>query len=235
MKRLSVSLLALILAVIVSACGNSVGKEASHSNSSNTNNQKQIEEENEKLKAETEKLKKELAEKGKEAEEIESSNTSKANSKKTEIADIMKLIVPELIEGGQLNEKTYNYLVDHSELFPAVTAKTKKTAESEADASITTKHLFKNINPYLDKMVTISGYVIDIEEEEADYGTIADIHIMDEYGNSVVGIYLSSTGDILEDDYVTMTGVPTEIYSFDNISGGVTNAVFFTVSTIEKE
>jgi len=84
-------------------------------------------------------------------------------------------------------------------------------------------------------MVTISGYVIDIEEDETDYGTMAVIHIMDEYGNSLVGIYLSSTGDILEDDYVTMTGVPTEIFSFDNVIGGVTNAIFFTVSTIEKE
>ncbi|MNL89725.1 hypothetical protein D3C87_2202280 [compost metagenome] len=58
--------------------------------------------------------------------------------------------------------------------------------------------------------------------------------MMDSEGNSIVGIYLGSTGDILDQDYVTMRGVPTAVYSFENIGGGTTNAILLTASTVQK-
>ncbi|WP_205621578.1 hypothetical protein [Paenibacillus sanguinis] len=57
---------------------------------------------------------------------------------------------------------------------------------------------------------------------------------MDEDDNSIVGVYVGSTGDILDNDFVTMRGVPAAQYSFDNISGGTTISILLAVSTIQK-
>ncbi|MNJ63892.1 hypothetical protein D3C77_598190 [compost metagenome] len=83
-------------------------------------------------------------------------------------------------------------------------------------------------------MIKVSGHVVQIQEGETEFGIAADIHIIDENGNSIVGVYRNSTGDILDDDYVTMRGVPTALYSFENVGGGITNAILLTVSTIQK-
>ncbi|MNJ65480.1 hypothetical protein D3C77_614950 [compost metagenome] len=146
----------------------------------------------------------------------------------------MTMIVPYVTGDGVIEEETYNYIVEHHELFPAITADTKSAAKTEVDSNVTTRHIFKNIKPYLSNMVKISGYVVQIQEDETDYGTIAEIHIIDDNDNSIIGVYNNSTGDILDGDYVTMRGVPSALYSFDNVGGGTTNAVLLAVSTIQK-
>lgn len=156
------------------------------------------------------------------------------SSAQTVTADMMTEVVPNVVEDGALDDSTYNYIVDNSNLFPATTAADKKLAKAEVDSTITSKHLFKNINPYLDTMVSLTGDIIQVQEQETAYGTVATIHITDENDNSIVGIYKGSTGDILDGDNVTMRGVPTASYSFENVGGGTTNAVLLTVSTIQK-
>lgn len=156
------------------------------------------------------------------------------SSAETVTADMMTEVVPNVVEDGALDDSTYNYIVDNSNLFPATTAADKKLAKAEVDSTITSKHLFKNINPYLDTMVSLTGDIIQVQEQETAYGTVATIHISDENDNSIVGIYKGSTGDILDGDNVTMRGVPTASYSFENVGGGTTNAVLLTVSTIQK-
>lgn len=163
------------------------------------------------------------------------SETVATNSAETATADMMTEFVPNEVEDGALDDSTYNYIVDNSKLFPATTAADKKLAEAEVDSTITSKHLFKNITPYLDTMVSFSGDIIQIQEQETAYGTVATIHISDENNNSIVGVYKGSTGDILDGDYVTMRGVPTASYSFENIGGGTTDAILLTVSTIQKD
>ncbi|GIO32326.1 hypothetical protein J2TS6_34670 [Paenibacillus albilobatus] len=162
--------------------------------------------------------------------------TAKTPSGQTQMADVMVQIIPSVTDNaGEMTEKTYNYIVSHKDLFPAVTADSKKAAKASVDASITSRHLFKNITPYLDKMVQVSGQVIDIEEEETEIGTIAIIHVGDENDNSIVGLYMNATGDILEGDEVTMVGLPTSLFSFDNVGGGTTNAILMSVSTVQKK
>ncbi|MCJ8011912.1 hypothetical protein MUG84_09175 [Paenibacillus sp. KQZ6P-2] len=149
-------------------------------------------------------------------------------------ADVMVKLVPTITENdGEMTEKTYNYIVAHSDLFPALTPESKKTAMSLVDANITTRHLFKNVTPYLDKMVQVTGSVVEVYEEETEIGTLAAIHVLDNNGKSVLGWYMNSTGDILEGDDVTMYGLPTSIFSFDN-GGGTTNALLMSVSTVQK-
>ncbi|GAF09457.1 hypothetical protein JCM16418_3598 [Paenibacillus pini JCM 16418] len=162
-------------------------------------------------------------------------NANTKNTKETNTADVMSMIVPNLLENAQIDAKTYQYINDHHKLFPAIDATSKKSAKALFDQNITSRHIFKNITPYLDKMVEFSGYVLEIQEEETDYGTMATIHITDENDNSIMGAYMNSTGDILDGDFVTMRGVPTLLYSFENVGGGITNALLLTVSTIQKQ
>lgn len=150
-------------------------------------------------------------------------------------AEIMAYIIPIEIENGALDQQTYNYIVKNYTLFPALTRETQKKAIAEVNPNIDSRHLFKNINPYLEQMIEVSGYVVEIMEEEIDEGlTVTEIHIVDDYDNSIFGYYAHTTGDILQDDYVTMRGVPATYYSFENISGGTTNSVLMGISTIEK-
>ncbi|WP_206110293.1 hypothetical protein [Paenibacillus aquistagni] len=155
-------------------------------------------------------------------------------AEKAKIANAMSYIVPQMTVNQQMSEVTYNYIIDHNNLFPAVTNEDKAAAKAEVDTSITSRHLFKNVTPYFDKMFSVSGYVVQVTEEETDMGTIATVHILDDNGSSIIGIYFGSTGDILDGDNVRMRGVPTASYSFQNIGGGTTNAVLLTLSTIQK-
>lgn len=238
MKKLLSLFLVISLAGALSACGgNNKSNSAPKSNVESgavSKNQEEIE----KLKDEAEKLKQELAEKEeaekKEQETIEAQEAAAKEQEKVAAAEVMNQIAL-YYSGAELEEKSYNYIVDHSNLFPAGTVELKKEAESLVDSNVTSRHIFKNISPYLEKMIKVSGDIVEIEEEETDFGTVSEIHIIDDNDNSVIGIYLGSTGDILDGDFVTMRGVPTVVYSFDNIGGGTTNAVLLAASTIQKQ
>ncbi|GGH16982.1 hypothetical protein [Paenibacillus segetis] len=234
MKSFKITALVIIIISIITACGSSDGKLSSQGNDSiSATKQQKLEEENEKLRNQLAE-KTAVEKKEKEAKKAEEQAKLQEASKKTRTAEMMKMLVPYLDEDKVLNEKTYNYIVDHYELFPALTTDSKIAAKAEVDDNITARHLFKNITPYLDKMVMISGYVLRIKEAETAMGTVADIQVIDENTNSIYGIYMNSTGDILDGDFVTMIGVPTGLSSMKNLGGGTTSFVILTVSTITK-
>ncbi|MDQ0191853.1 hypothetical protein [Paenibacillus wynnii] len=160
---------------------------------------------------------------------------AKELEKKSHASKVMETVVPFITEDmAELDDSTKKYLIEHNELFPATTVESKNAAIAEVDPNITSRHLFKNITPYLTKMIEISGDVVQISEEETDFGTLATVHILNDNGDSIIGIYNGSTGDILDGDYVVLRGVPTASYSFANVSGGTTNAILLTLSTINK-
>ncbi|WP_160033239.1 hypothetical protein [Paenibacillus sp. An7] len=209
-----------------------IASDTSKNNVEATNDEGNIQKEAEE-KAKAEAAAKAAEEKAKAEAEAEAKAAEEA--KKSQTAGLMKILVPSITENiAEINDKTYNYLVENYTLFPAISAEAKQAAQDAADPNITTKHLQKNITPYLDKMISISGDVISIQEEETDYGTLAYVHIMDDEFNSVTGYYLGSTGDILEGDTIRLRGVPTAAYSFANVGGGTTNATLITISTIQK-
>lgn len=151
-------------------------------------------------------------------------------------ADAMVQLVPYMTEDqGEMTQQTYDYITSHANQFPAKTSADKQEVKKAVDSSVTSRHLFKNVAPYLDTMVTVSGNVIEVSEEESEMGTVAFVHLMDEYDNSVTGVYLGSTGDLLDGDDVTVRGVPVTTYSFENVGGGTTNAVMLALSTVQKE
>ncbi|MFF3921824.1 hypothetical protein [Paenibacillus lactis] len=92
---------------------------------------------------------------------------------------------------------------ERADLFPALTATAIEATSYEVDPRITTRHIFKGITPYLKTMVEVTGVVVEIQEDTTDFGALTQIHIMDENGNSVFGIYNNTTDGILDQDVVT--------------------------------
>jgi len=134
-----------------------------------------------------------------------------------------------------LDQKTYDFMVNNHNLFPTKTDSDIQAAKDMADKSISSKLLNKNPIPYLDKMATFSGYVVEISETLLDDGSpIATVHVWDDNDQSYQVLLYSTTGDILEEDYVRFWGVPVGPWGFENVSGGYTNVQFLIGSHIEK-
>lgn len=57
---------------------------------------------------------------------------------------------------------------------------------------------------------------------------------MTQDGDSITAIYPDSTGDLLEDDFATVIGLPTAYYAFQNVSGGHTNAILLSAAIVKK-
>ncbi|MGO0062360.1 hypothetical protein ACTID9_20455 [Brevibacillus fluminis] len=191
-------------------------------------------EEQAKKKAEEEAKAKVDAEK-KAKEEAEKKAKQAEQKSGTKVANTFQNVIPQLAEGHEMESTTYQYIVDHYAMFPANNDKDIQLATSKVDLSITPKHLTKNIQPYLDKMVKFTGQVISVEETKLDDGIVTYIHILTQEGDNITGVYLKTTGDLLDGDYATITGVPTLNYSFPNVSGGHTNAIMLSAAHIQKE
>lgn len=193
-----------------------------------------------KKKAEEEaKAKEEAAAKAKAEEEAKKKAAEEAKKKaemeKSKYALLAQLTIPTIAEGVELDTKTFNYIVANNNLFPAKTADAVKAARNKVDGKIKYGHLEKNITPYLDKMISATGNVVNVEESPIDGGdTVAFVHIIDNEFNSYRMLIYKSTGDILKQDRVKIIGVPIGSESFSNVSGGTTRSIFMFGSHIEK-
>lgn len=144
----------------------------------------------------------------------------------------LKLLTEDQLE---LSQESYDFIVANYKFFPAKSKEDIAQVEENADSSITAKHLNKNAQPYFKKIATFQGSVISVEENPLENGeTVSVTHVYDDAGQSYEVIMYKSTGDILEDDMVRFWGVPVGQYSFENVSGGSTNAQVFFGSHIEK-
>lgn len=150
------------------------------------------------------------------------------------MAEVMKWVTPNIAEDDeQISETTYNYIAAHTDWFPAQ-GKSLKAAGAAVDSSVTTRHLSKNLKPYLDKMVQVEGEVVEISEESVEGVDMSVIHILDNDDYSVVGIFTGPTDGILDYDVVSMQGVPVRHFSFENVDGGTTNAILMAISSVKK-
>ncbi len=224
--KVKISLLALFAVVMLSACGQQNETATGASSETTTGTATEASTETTAPKEETEQPTTDQA----------SDSTADASAQQSDFANALVDFVPSLTDDqGQLQQVTYDFIAAHPNLFPAKESADRQEANKLVDSSVTSRHLFKNVNPYLDKMVTVKGSTIEVNEDESPLGTVAFVHIMDEYDNSVTGVYLGSTGDLLDGDEVTLRGVPVTTYSFDNVGGGTTNAVLLALSTVQKE
>ncbi|MBU8714102.1 hypothetical protein KM924_16440 [Brevibacillus parabrevis] len=194
---------------------------------------------------EEDKTKKEAEEKAaaeaKAKEEAEAKAEAEAKKKADEVksrnVDYAALAIPNFAEGLEIQESTRQFVVANYKLFPAGPEADIKTALSKVDEKIKYGHLEKNITPYLNKMVAVTGNVVNVEEapsEGVGTGTVALVHVIDNDFNSFRMFIMKSTGDILKGDKVKIVGVPVGQESFANVSGGTTRSIFLLGSHINK-
>ncbi|MGQ3479482.1 hypothetical protein [Paenibacillus sp. TY11] len=163
----------------------------------------------------------------------QASTNNQVTDKQYLFAEFMKDGTPILTEDQASMEQTsYDFIVNNSSLFPSTD---KSKVIHLVDKSVTTKHLNKSLNLYLNKFVQISGDVIDIEEDNVAEGTMAIVYISDENDNTVMAVYPGASGEIFEGDVASVIGVPIANFSYENVSGGYTNTTLLAASFLTKE
>lgn len=212
MKKKALLVLFASLALITSACGSS-NDSANESNNSETANES-------------------------EGKDTSSSSTKDEGNKESAVtnADNYATHIPLITEEKlELSDQSYEYIKAHIDLFPAKTPETVTKVKQGIDASVTSKHLNKNATPYLETIISVSGSIVQIEEDALDDGTpIAIILLQDNEFNAFQAVMYNTTGDILEGDSIQIWGLPLGPSYFDNISGGTTNVQVLAASHVEK-
>lgn len=132
----------------------------------------------------------------------------------------------------ELNEKALQFLSEHEDCFPVTDY---KHIENLVDTSIEYRHIEKNASKYGDKLMEISElYVMSIEEEEIGNSIFTAIQAVDAGENIYVIFYNGSLEDVFKEDIIKVDILPFGVTSYDNVSGGTTNAVIGAGSYIEK-
>ncbi|WP_010290322.1 hypothetical protein [Kurthia massiliensis] len=147
--------------------------------------------------------------------------------------DILEEMLPDLTDDTlELATESYMFISDHPNWFPATSKKSISAVKKAEDHSVTVQHLNKNVSPYYEKILSFSGVVVSIEED--DDGSLTIAHVIDDEDNSYQFFMFGTSGDILENDYVRIWGIPLGPLSFENVSGGTTNVQVIFGTMIEK-
>ncbi|MFA9558154.1 hypothetical protein ACERII_12660 [Evansella sp. AB-rgal1] len=158
-----------------------------------------------------------------------------------EPADIYSLLVPMIDEingnypGDSLSLDTYEFMLEHPDLFPASTGESIEKAAQLINIDIEYRHLTKSLNRYTSTMYWDTAIVIDIFEEylpEID-DFITYLYVDSGTGEGYELLYIG-TLDIFANDHIEFMGVPTIYSGFPNVSGGYTNVIVIAASHIEK-
>ena len=169
------------------------------------------------------------------AQTAQTASTENQSSTAT-VADFFNDLAPFVTsDEAVLEQASYDFFAKHTDLFPAETADLRKKVKGLVNKEVTTRHLNKNVSNYYTEFVSVSGQVIQVEEDNSLGGTFAMVLVEDDYGNYITAIYPASTGDLLDGDYATVIGAPIANYSFENVSGGFTNSTLMGASLIVAE
>lgn len=212
----------MLLALITAACGSTYneGKKnlpASDSEKVSSENKKENDEEN-KEEAKTEESEKEAA-----------VPAVTVNNAKRYLEDL-PILTEDILT---LNKISYNFISTNPELFPATTKEAVAKVKKLTDKKVTSKHLNKNVEPYLEKIINFTGDVIQIEEHKLDDGTPVTTIILDDMDFNAIYALGYQTTDILEGDFIDIWGLPLGQFQYDNIDGGTTLAQVIATSYIE--
>lgn len=167
--------------------------------------------------------------------ETKENREQKKNEKQTLYADSLIREVDYFTDGqDELREKSYKFIVENHTLFPAKDKKDIIKANEKAEI-IDVRKINKSIDPYLTTIVKLEGYVVEVEEKNYENEeTAAFVNLIDEdwYNHHI--IFYKTTGDILEEDYVQITGLPIAKYNYETLDGGSQNAIVYFGSHIKK-
>ena len=159
-------------------------------------------------------------------------------SSDTTYVDYLKSVVPRITDDNlELSSKSYSFIEKNQKLFPAFKEEDINKAKQMTDSTVNVKLLNKNVEPYLEKMLSFEGDVVTIEEMNVpdSKDVMSLVHVMDDAGDSYQVLLFKTSGDILEEDRVQFWGAPIGPSYFENVSGGTTNVQVFAGSHIEKK
>lgn len=134
----------------------------------------------------------------------------------------------------ELQQISYNYIQDNPNFFPAQTTEDKAKLKLQVDSLIQYKHLAKHLTPYLSKIISTSGQIIQTGETTANDGTtLTYLRVRTNDLNSFEAIYSGSV-DAFKDDYVAIKGLPIAVHRLTNASGGTTLTILLAASDVQK-
>ena len=93
------------------------------------------------------------------------------------------------------------------------------------DYDVDYPHVAKNPEKYADKLMSISGDIVDCKEAETDYGTVTYLHLSDYDGYSYCLYYLGTLEDAFEGYSAFCYALPFSTVTFENVGGAYTQAV----------
>lgn len=124
-----------------------------------------------------------------------------------------------------LPDESLTFISDHENLFPATTSEDKASAKSLVDTNIEYKNLSKSISKYLSSLYSDIGGVVQIFENTIWGRSFSFVLTIDENYNYNLIYFGSSLPDVFEGDMISFVSLPIALTSFDNVSGGTTNAI----------
>ena len=137
-------------------------------------------------------------------------------------------------DSDSMDEKTYNYVLEHPEWFPAVDHLSRSEVKAQVNDRVTYDDLLHNITAYVNTLVELEGTVYEIFEIDTVLEVVSDINLVDTSGNVISGIYIDTIDTIEKGDNVIIRGLPLTMMPVDKTDGETANRLFFAISSIEK-
>lgn len=216
MKKFVLMAVLSLLAIMAAACGNEVSKGGNTSLPSSEAKKEETSPEKE-------------TEIKDEAEQETAASVVTVNYARNYLEDIPSITEDQLT----LDKQSYNFISSNPDLFPALSKEAIQKTKKLEDDKITSKHLNKNVKPYLEQMVNFAGDIIQIQEETLDDGTPVSVILIEDMDfNAIFAIGYHST-EFLEGDFVEVWGLPLGPYNYENVDGGTTLAQVIATSFIE--
>ncbi|MGN1144320.1 MAG: zinc ribbon domain-containing protein [Anaerovoracaceae bacterium] len=139
-------------------------------------------------------------------------------------AELYQLIGENATDPFTISETAAAFIDAHPDFFPG-NAKNQGAISDFMDVELDYQHVAKAPSKYQDTLMWISGDVIDIEEAEIEGNTITAFHVYDYDGKSYMVYHLGELENVFEDSWVWAYVLPFGMTSFENLSGGYTEAI----------
>ena len=164
-------------------------------------------------------------------ESTETADDKTESTEKSDAVEKYKWIAENADPQFVIPDKSVKFIKEHSNFFPG-NENIKGAISDFVDDQITYAHLTKNMSKYGDKLISVNGDVIDIEESED--GEITILHVLDYEGNSYMLYYLGTLDNVFEDTYISAYALPVAIITFENMGGSYTEAVVGAACYVEE-
>lgn len=165
---------------------------------------------------------------------INTKDTSSEEQAKTDLVNYYQETIPRIPdEDAKMDPKTYAFLKNNSNLFPAKKAEDLQKLSGMVDGSIEYKYLMKNITPYLEKIISVTGCISQIQEIDEDGQYLTYGILVTEQEEYYQFIYKEKI-DVFENDIVTCIALPISTNTFSNTDGGSTHSIIILAGDMKK-